>query len=68
MSRLPTRTPNTVVPDETEDMDETDIAAVNGEGYDAGNPNDWPEDVKDAARENWDDGPDAFDDWVRSYR
>lgn len=67
--RLKVRTPNTVVEDETEGMDETDIAAVNSDdgGYDAGDPNEWPEDVKTAARENWEDGPEAFDAWVATF-
>jgi hypothetical protein len=68
MTRINTRNPYTVVPDETEDMDDVDIAAVNGEGYDAGNPNDWPEDVRDAARKHWEDGPEAFAEWSRTFQ
>ena len=66
--RIETNQPNTVVPGELDDMDVYEIAAVNGEGYDAGDPNEWPEEVQQAARENWADGSDAFDEWVGSYR
>lgn len=49
---------------EVEDLDDADLDAIEGNGYDASDPNEWPEEVKAAARANWSEGPDAFDEWV----
>ena len=62
--RLEPRQPYTVVEDETADMDQADIDAANGEGYDASDPHEWPDEVYQTARDNWEDGPEAFDRWV----
>ena len=51
---------------EVEGLDDTDLAAIEGEGYDASDPNEWPDEIKATARANWADGPDAFDEWVAS--
>ena len=37
-NEVETDQPGQVVPGELDDMDEYDIAAVNGDGYDAGRP------------------------------
>jgi hypothetical protein len=66
-NEVETDQPGKVVPGELDDMDEYDIAAVNGDGYDAGDPREWPEEVRAAARKNWADGPEAFDEWVSTF-
>lgn len=51
---------------ELDGLDEYDLAALNGEGYDASDPSQWPDELKSAARANWKGGPEAFDKWVAS--
>lgn len=49
---------------ELDGLDEYDLAALEGDGYDATNPSKWPTEVRTAARSNWKGGPEAFDKWA----
>lgn len=52
---------------EIEGLDDADLDAIQGEGYDASDPSEWPKDIRAAARANWADGPEAFDSWVKAH-
>ena len=49
---------------ELDGLDEYDLAALEGDGYDASNPSKWPAEIRAAARSNWKEGPEAFDKWA----
>ena len=62
--RMTTNVPGQLEEAEMEGLDDTDLAAIIGDGYDASDPKEWPQDVLDAARSHWAGGESAFDRWL----
>lgn len=65
--RIPPRLTNTPGTPELKGLDRYDLDALQGDGVDESNPNNWPTRLKKLARENWPDGPEDFDRWLATY-